>query len=151
VADDDVAIRAVARSASVLIRSRPRGNVEAERLNGKGKKKKKNGSWSLDRSRLDRSATVEGGSSSPPKKLKELNVDRARSDARFGHSASDPRFNSALVVMAKLDSPRTSTYEISALAHAYDTQSSVVKGTECLPIEIHIARYNVRGNRVYTS
>jgi len=148
VADDDVAIRAVARSASVLIRSRPRGNVEAERLNGEKKKKK---CFLVTRSLAPGSIRDRRGRFLLPPEEAERNVDRARSDARFGHSASDPRFNSALVVMAKLHSPRTSTYEISALAHAYDTQSSVVKGTECLPIEIHIARYNVRGNRVYTS
>lgn len=38
----------------------------------------------------------------------------------------------ALVIMAKLHSPRTSTYEISVHPHAYNTQSSVVKGTVCL-------------------
>lgn len=49
-------------------------------------------------------------------------------------------------------SPRTSTYEISVLArvHAYDTQSSVVKGTECLLYKF-ITRYNIHDNRIYTS
>lgn len=36
----------------------------------------------------------------------------------------------------------------SASVHAYDTQSSAVKGTECL-LQIHYTRYNIHDNRIY--
>lgn len=35
-------------------------------------------------------------------------------------------------------------------AHAYNTQSSIVKGTECLPYKF-VTRCNIHDNRIYTS